>query len=100
MPFSPSLDMNLLKAAIHPVSLCTFFCDRGASILMMASIFSGLASIPWWLTMNPSNFPAGTPKTHFSGLSFHRYRLRLLKTSYKSSMKFSEFSVLITTSST
>jgi hypothetical protein len=32
--------MNLLKAAMHPVSLCTFFCDRGASILMIASIFS------------------------------------------------------------
>jgi hypothetical protein len=67
---------------------------------MIASIFSGLASIPWWLTMNPSNFLAGTAKTHFSRLSFHRYRLRLLKTSYRSSMKFSEFSVLITTSST
>jgi hypothetical protein len=49
--------------------------------------------------MNLSNFPAGTPKTHFSGLSFHWYRLRLLKTSCKSSMKFYEFSVLITTSS-
>jgi hypothetical protein len=63
--------MNLLKAAMHPVSLCTFFCDRGASILKMASIFSGLASIPWWLTMNPSNFPAGTLQISFSGLSFH-----------------------------
>jgi hypothetical protein len=85
---------------MHLVSLCTFLCDRGASILMMASIFSGLASIPRWLSMNLSNFPAGTPKTHFSGLSFHRYHLKLLKTSCKSSMKFSEFSVLITTSST
>jgi hypothetical protein len=47
--------------------------------------------------MNPSNFPAGTPKTHFSELSFHQYRLKPLKTSYKSSMKFSVF---ITTSST
>jgi hypothetical protein len=46
---------------MHPVSLCTFFYDRGASILMMASIFSGLASIPRWLTMNLSNFPVGTP---------------------------------------
>jgi hypothetical protein len=64
--------MNLLRAAMHPVSLCTFFYDRGASILMMASIFSGFASIPWWLTMNLSNFLAGTPKTHFSGFSFHR----------------------------
>jgi hypothetical protein len=85
---------------MHPVSLCTFFCDRGASILMIALIFSGLASIPRWLTINPSNFPIGTPKTHFSGLSFHRYHRRLLKTSSKSSMKFSEFFVLITTSST
>jgi hypothetical protein len=90
--------MNLLKDAMHLVSLCTFFCDRGASILMIASIFSGLASIPRWLTMNPSNFLASTPKTHFSGLSFHRYRRRLLKTRCKYSMKFSEFSVLITTS--
>jgi hypothetical protein len=65
MPFSPSLDMNLLRAAMHPVSLCTFFCDRGASILMMASIFSGLASIPRWLIMNLSNIPAGTSKTLF-----------------------------------
>jgi hypothetical protein len=37
--------MNLLRAVMHPVSLCTFFCDRGASILMMASVFSGFASI-------------------------------------------------------
>jgi hypothetical protein len=37
---------------------------------MIASILSGLASIPRWLTINPSNFPAGIPKTHFSGLNF------------------------------
>jgi hypothetical protein len=57
---------------MHPVSRCTFFCDHGGSILIMASIFSRLASIPRWLTMNPSSFPAGTPNTHFSGFSFHR----------------------------
>jgi hypothetical protein len=45
-------------------------------------------------------FAPTTPKTHFSGLSFHRHHLKLLKTSCKSLMKFSEFSVLITTSST
>jgi hypothetical protein len=39
--------MNLLKAAMHPLSLCTFFCDRGASILMMASIF-------FWVGFNSS----------------------------------------------
>ena len=30
---------------------------------IMALIFSGLASIPRLLTMNPSSFPEGTPKT-------------------------------------
>ena len=29
---------------------------------MMALIFSGLASIPRWLMMNPSSFPEGTLK--------------------------------------
>jgi hypothetical protein len=36
--------MKRLSAAMHPVSLCTFFCDRGGSILIMVSIFSGFAS--------------------------------------------------------
>jgi hypothetical protein len=57
--------MNLLRVVMHLVSLCAFFCDRGASILMMVSIFSGLASILRWLTMNLSSFPAGTLKTLF-----------------------------------
>jgi hypothetical protein len=64
--------MNLLSAAMHPVSLCSFFCDRGGSILIMTSIFSRFASIPQWLTINSSSFAAGTPNTHFSGFNFHR----------------------------
>jgi hypothetical protein len=43
----------------------------GAFILVMAEIFSGLASMPRWLMMKPSSFPDGTPKTHLFGLSFH-----------------------------
>jgi hypothetical protein len=31
--------MKRLSVAMHPVSLCSFFCDRGGSILIMASIF-------------------------------------------------------------
>ena len=42
----------------------------GASMAMMALIFSGLVSIPRLLTMNPSSFPEGMPKTHLVGLSF------------------------------
>jgi len=33
-------------------------------MFMMALIFSGFASILLWLTMKPSSFPDGTPKTH------------------------------------
>ena len=37
---------------------------------MMALIFSGMASIPRWLMMNPSSFPEGTPKTHLGWVEF------------------------------
>jgi hypothetical protein len=42
-------------------------------MLVMAEIFSGLATMPRWLMMNPSSLPDGTPKTHLFGLSFQRY---------------------------
>jgi hypothetical protein len=41
----------------------------GAFMLVM-EIFSGLASMPWWLMMKLSSLPDGTPKTHLFGLSF------------------------------
>jgi hypothetical protein len=62
--------MNLFKAAMHPVSFCTSLMQVGDFILVMAEIFSGLASMPQWLMMKPSSFPEGTPKTHLFGLSF------------------------------
>jgi hypothetical protein len=51
----------------------------------MAVIFIGLASIAQLLTMNPSNFPDGTLKTHLVG--FHRNLRRLLNVSSKSAIK-------------
>jgi hypothetical protein len=57
--------MNLFRAAIHPVSFCTSLIVTGASMSVMVIIFIGLASIPWLLTMNSSNFPDGIPKTHW-----------------------------------
>jgi hypothetical protein len=62
--------MNLFRAAMHPVSFCTSLMHVGAFMHVMTEIFSGLASIPWWLMMKPSSFPDGTPKTHLFGLSF------------------------------
>ena len=69
-PHSPSLDKNRFKAAMQLVSFWMSLMVAGASMAMMALIFSGLASIPQLLTMNPSSFPEGTTKTHLVGLSF------------------------------
>jgi hypothetical protein len=41
-----------------------------AFMLVVAEIFSGLASMLRWLMMKPSSFPEGTLKTHLLGLSF------------------------------
>jgi hypothetical protein len=64
--------MNLFRAAMQPVSFCTSLVVARASISVMAKIFTGLASIPRLLMINPSNFPEGTLKMHLVGLSFHR----------------------------
>jgi hypothetical protein len=71
--------MNLFKAAMHPVSFCTSLMQVGALILVMAEIFSGLASMSRWLMMKPSSFPDGTPKTHLFELSFQRYSAGMRK---------------------
>jgi hypothetical protein len=72
----------------------------GAFILVMAEIFSWLASMPRWLMMKLSSFPEGTLKTHLLGLSFHWYSHRDAKVFSRSAMSVSEFLVLTTTSST
>jgi hypothetical protein len=77
----PSLEMNLFRAAIHPVSFCTSLIVAGAPTAVMAEIFTRLASIPRLLMINLSNFPDGTPKTHLVGLSFHQNLRRLLNVS-------------------
>ena len=75
------------KPGQEPVqSFWTSLIVAGASMAMMAFIFSGLASIPRLLTMNPSSFPEGMPKTHLVGLSFLRNFRRLLKVSSRSAM--------------
>jgi hypothetical protein len=92
--------MNLFRAAMHLVSFWTFLMDVGAFMLMMAEIFSGLASMPRWLMMKLSSLPEGRPKTHLFGLSFQRYSRRDEKVSSRSSMRVLDFLVLTTTSST
>jgi hypothetical protein len=52
-------------------------------MLMMAAIFSGLASMPCSETMNPRSMPRGTLKTHFSGLSFTPFARRHPKSCFE-----------------
>jgi hypothetical protein len=92
--------MNLFRAVMHPVTFCTSLMDVGAFMLVMAEIFSGLASMPRWLMMKPSSLPDGTPKTHLFRLSFQRYSRKDAKVSSRLAMSVSEFLVLTTTSST
>jgi hypothetical protein len=49
------------------MTLCTPFKSLIGPMLVMATIFSGLASMPRSEMMNPRSMPQGTPKTHFSG---------------------------------
>ena len=99
-PLSPSRLMNLLKAAMHPVSFIGSFLLLGGFMYLMALTFMGLASMPRLLTMKPSSFPDGTPNTHLVGLNFHLNFLRFSNVSERSVMNWSLHFVLTTMSST
>jgi hypothetical protein len=45
-PFSPRREMKRLRAARHPMTLCTPFKSLMGPMLVTATIFSGLASMP------------------------------------------------------
>src|SRR4051812_15018221 len=90
--------MKRLRAATHPVNFCICLRSFGTSNCDKAWIFAGFASIPLPDTMKPKSFPAGTPKTHFSGLSLMSYFQRLSNVSLKSSTRDSTCFDLTTTS--
>src|SRR3954464_3739851 len=98
--FSPSRLTNRLTAAMQPVSHCMYFRHVGRFMFKMALIFSGLTLIPCWETMKPNNLPAGTPKTHFLGLSIMLYFRRLSKVYFKSEIKSFDFLDITAISST
>jgi hypothetical protein len=60
-PLTTSLELNLLRAAMHPRSFCTSCRLSDGLIFMVADIFFGLGSILWWETIYPSSFPDVTP---------------------------------------
>ena len=98
--FSPNLEINRLKAAMHPASFWTCFKSVGVANCDKARILVGFASIPLLEMMKLSNFPEGTLKTHFSGLRLMSYVRRLSNISLKSSIRVSTCLVFMTMSST
>ena len=85
-PLSPSQLMNLLKAAMHPISFIMSILLLGGFLNLMALTMVGSASMPQLLTMKPSSFPNGIPNTHLVGLSFHLNFLRFSNVSARSAM--------------
>jgi hypothetical protein len=74
-PLSPRREMKRLRATRHPVTLCTPFKSLMGPMLVMAAIFSGLASMPRLETMNPKSMPRGDPEDTLLGIEFYAFRL-------------------------
>lgn len=81
---SVDCEMNQLRVATCPNSICTFLLLHGGSMFIMDSNFSGLASISCSETMKPRNFLNSALEAHFSVLSFILYQHKTTKASHKS----------------
>lgn len=77
--FSEDHEIKRFKAAIHPVSLCTYLLFLGEGMLMNAFICSRLASIPHRVMRYLRNLPYCTPNEHLRGLSFILYSCKIEK---------------------
>jgi hypothetical protein len=95
---SANLEMKRLRAASDPVSFWMSLTQASGLITSIALIFFGLASMPRYQTRKPSNFPAETPKMHFSGFSLVRVARSLPKTRARSSI-IADLSLVLTTMS-
>lgn len=78
---SPGFKMNLLKAIILLVNLCTSLVFVGDGISAKDLIWDGLVSILLCMSIYLRNFPNDIPKVHFMGLSFIWYFLSSRNTS-------------------
>jgi hypothetical protein len=54
---SVDCEMNLLRATILHVSLCSIFLEVSGSTLCMALLFSKGAQSLWWIQGSPPAFP-------------------------------------------
>src|SRR3954468_6441155 len=92
--FSPRRLINQLTAATQPVNLYTSLRQVGLLMSSIALIFSGFTSMPLCEIMKPRSFPAGTPKTHFSGFNIILYFRRLSKVSLRLLIRLEPFLVM------
>jgi len=65
---SASLGRKREMAVRRPMRRCTSLMLVVLRISMIALHFSGLASIPRWVSMNPRNLSRSMLNTHLSGL--------------------------------
>jgi len=70
---SASLGRKREMAVKRPMRRCTSLTLVGLHISMIALHFSGLTSIPRWVSINPRNLSRSTPNTHLSGLRRRLY---------------------------
>jgi len=81
---SASLGRKREMAVRRPMRCCTSLTLVGLLISMIVLNFSGLASIPRWVSMNPRNLPRSTPNTHLPGLRRRLYYRNAEKTADRS----------------
>ena len=67
--------MKCLSTARRPIRRCNSFLLFRVDVSMTTLIWSGLTSIALWVTINPKNLPALTPKANLARLSFMLYAL-------------------------
>jgi hypothetical protein len=82
-PLSLRREMKRLRAARHPVTLCTPFKSLMGPMLVMAAIFSGLASMPRSETMNPKKHASGDTEDALLRIEFYAFGLETPECRFK-----------------
>ena len=97
---SVTLETNLFNATTFLFRLYTSLTIFGGANSIIAYIFFGLTSIPFWNTMNHRNFPVVTPNTHLFRFSFMLYNRNVSNVSWRSLKWLSSRTLFTSMSST
>jgi hypothetical protein len=75
--------MKRFRAAGHPMTLCTPFKSLMGPMLVMAAIFSGLASMPPLGDDEPQEHASGDSEDALLGIEFYAFRLETPECRFK-----------------